>query len=76
MWEKFRLGVYHAWNQYPSRLTRVSGERYASVGIDLGKGEGVMIEIGNIIFSALLLAILSLAAVKGSTWVANLLFAI
>jgi hypothetical protein len=35
-----------------------------------------MIEIANIIFSALLLAILSLAAVTGSTWVANLLFAI
>jgi hypothetical protein len=40
------------------------------------KGAGEMIEFANIIFSALLLAILSLAAVTGSSWFANFLFAI
>jgi hypothetical protein len=40
------------------------------------KGENTMIEISNILFSAILLAILSLAAVTGSAWVANVLFAI
>lgn len=35
-----------------------------------------MTELSNILFSAVLLAILSLAAVTGSAWFANLLFAI
>jgi hypothetical protein len=36
----------------------------------------VMLEVSNILFSALLLTILSLAAVTGSAWVANLLYAL
>ena len=39
-------------------------------------GKSAMLVLSNILFSALLLSILSLVAVAGSVWVANLLFAL
>jgi hypothetical protein len=44
----------------------------------IGAREGAsgMIEIANIISAAFLLLILNLAAVVGSAWIANLLFAL
>ena len=41
-----------------------------------GDGGSGMIELLNIMFAALLLCILNLAAVVGSAWLANVLFAL
>ncbi len=43
----------------------------------IGDGDtAAMIELLNAIFAALIMSVLSLAAVSGSAWIANLLFAL